>query len=108
VTVKRDDSPNPFVVEARVRRLSWRLQSCFAPAAGLVRIPPDPAAQLQVAAHGAILRAEVLGVADLGRRRCVERILRGVRVPPFAHPPVRTYVISLSWLRLEALVPDGQ
>ena len=40
----KDDSPNPFVIERQVRRLSGPLRACFAVGPGLVRLPHDPGA----------------------------------------------------------------
>jgi serine/threonine-protein kinase len=101
----RDDSPSPMVVEQRVRRLAAPLRVCFSLAVDHVRLPSEPGAELHLSAHGAVLWAVVRGVPDQIRRDCVERVLLGLRVPPFSSPEVRAYNVSLSWLRLEALMP---
>jgi hypothetical protein len=100
----RDEAPPQLVVERQVRLLSEPLRRCFTDPARRVRLPADPGAQLLLAATGGVLGVEVSGVREHGRRACIERVLQGLRVPPFAKPEVRGYVISLSWLGLDATV----
>jgi eukaryotic-like serine/threonine-protein kinase len=101
-----EDSPHPLVVERHVRRLSRPLQSCLVDGDGLMRLPADLGASLLITAGGATARAEVTGVEDPDRRACIGRVLAGLRIPPFDTPAVRAYVISLSWLGLEARVAE--
>ena len=100
----RDDSPHPLVVERHVRRLSRPLQACLTEPDGLLRLPPDLGASLLITAAGITARADVTGVEDAERRVCVARVLASLRIPSFDSPAVRAYVISLSWLGLEARI----
>ncbi len=99
-----DDSPHPFVVERQVRRLSRELQACLVGADGRINLPVDLGASLLITASGVTARAEVTGVVDPTRRACLARVLSGLRIPPFQRPAVRAYVLSLSWLGLEARI----
>ena len=99
-----DQSPHPLVVERHVRRLSGPLQVCLTESDGVLRLPPDLGANLLITASGVTARADVTGVEDANRRTCVARVLSGLRIPPFDTPAVRAYVISLSWLGLEARI----
>jgi eukaryotic-like serine/threonine-protein kinase len=98
------DSPHPYMVERQVRRLSGPLQICLVGADGRITLPVELGASLLIAGSGATERADVTGIDDPTRRSCLARVLGGVRIPPFQRPAVRTYVISLSWLGLEARV----
>jgi eukaryotic-like serine/threonine-protein kinase len=103
-----DESPHPLVVERHVRRLAGPLQACLTDAEGKVRLPTDLGASLLITAGGTTARADVTGVEDATQRLCVGRVLAGLRIPPFDRPAVRAYVISLSWLGLEARIRVGE
>jgi hypothetical protein len=99
-----DDSPHPFVVERHVRRLARDLQACLIEADGRINLPIELGASLLITAQGVTARADVNGVEDPTRRSCLARVLATLRIPAFQRPAVRAYVISLSWLGLEARI----
>jgi eukaryotic-like serine/threonine-protein kinase len=102
--VSAPDSPHPYVVERQVRRLSRPLQLCLNEADGRIVLPAELGASLLITAAGATARADITGVDDPTRRSCLARVLAGVRIPAFHSPAVRAYVVSLSWLGLEARI----